>query len=142
MHDFTPIRSILGGALIGLSAVLLLLFDGRIAGISGMFNRLVPIKKNDFAWRAFFLIGLICGGAMYYFVPSIQFHPRTQFPIYLLVLSGFLVGMGTKIGSGCTSGHGVCGVAIMSPRSIAATIVFLITGIGTVSIIRHLVGIS
>lgn len=138
MQHFTPISALIGGSLIGLSAVLLLALHGRIAGISGIFHGLYPPQKNNFLWRVLFLVGLIIGGEIYYLIPQIHFTPRTHFPIYLLVLAGFLVGIGTKFSGGCTSGHGVCGIARTSPRSLIATIVFFIFGILTVYFVRHI----
>lgn len=142
MQNFTPVSALIGGSLIGLSAALLMLLNGKISGISGMFHGLFPFKKNEFTWRALFLIGLILGGSVYYLLPQIHFSLRTNYPIYLLILSGFLVGIGTKIGSGCTSGHGVCGIARMSPRSFVATGVFFISGVFTVYVFRHLWSLS
>lgn len=137
MDDFTPISSLIGGMLIGLSAVLMLWLSGRIAGISSIFHGMVPPKKNDFLWRVLFLIGLISGGLLYHLIPQLQFETRTNYPIYLLISAGFLVGMGTKLSGGCTSGHGVCGIARLSLRSIVATIIFFTFGLITVFLIKH-----
>lgn len=137
MQNFTPISALIGGALIGLGSSLLLFINGRISGISGMVHDLFPIRKNESAWRALFLIGLIIGGFVYYLLPQIHFSMRSHYPAGLLILSGFLVGVGTKIGSGCTSGHGICGIARMSPRSFVATIIFCMFGILTVYVLRH-----
>lgn len=137
MQNFTPISALIGGSLIGLSATLLMFLNGRIAGISGMLHGL-PFKKKEFIWRALFLIGLIIGGFVYYLLPQIHFSLRSHYSTHLLILSGFLVGIGTKLGSGCTSGHGVCGIARMSQRSFVATGVFIIFGGGTVYFLRHL----
>lgn len=137
MENFTPISALIGGAMIGLSAVLLLWVSGRIAGISGIFHGLLPARSNDFLWRIIFLIGLIIGSQSYWFIPQIHFIPRHNYSILLLVVSGFLVGFGTKISGGCTSGHGVCGIARMSPRSFLATIVFLVFGFITVYLLKH-----
>lgn len=142
MHNFTPISSLIGGALIGLSAVLLLWLNGRIAGVSGIFHGLFPPHKNDFAWRVLFIIGLIAGSFIYYYLPQIHFTPRTHYPIYLLILSGFLVGIGTRMSGGCTSGHGVCGIARMSSRSFVAAVVFFIFGILSVYLVRHVWGVT
>jgi uncharacterized protein len=129
MQNFTPVSALIGGSLIGLSVTLLMFLNGRIAGISGMLHGLLPFKENEFTWRVLFLIGLIIGGFVYYLLPQIHFSQRSHYSIYLLVLSGFFVGIGTKLGSGCTSGHGVCGIARMSPRSFVATGVFFIFGL-------------
>lgn len=142
MTNFTPISALIGGVLIGFSAVLLLWFNGRIAGISGIFHGLCPPTKNDFLWRFIFLIGLILGSQIYYFFPQIHFSPRTNFPTYLLILAGLFVGIGTKLGGGCTSGHGVCGIARLSLRSFVATIVFIMFGFITVYVVRHIWGIT
>ncbi|MBA2655332.1 MAG: YeeE/YedE family protein [Gammaproteobacteria bacterium] len=138
MTTFTPISSLIGGSLIGLSAILLFLLNGRIAGISGIFHGLFPIHKNDFFWRLLFLIGLIAGSLIYYIFPQIHFTPRSHFPISLLLLAGFLVGIGTRLGGGCTSGHGVCGIARLSFRSFVATVIFFVFGVITVYFVRHI----
>lgn len=138
MQQFTPISALIGGGLIGLSASLFFWLNGRIAGISGLFHGLFQSNKNDFLWRFLFLIGLIAGGQIYYLVPQIQFSARTQYPISVLMLSGFLVGLGTKLSGGCTSGHGICGIARLSRRSLVATGVFFIAGILTVYVVRHI----
>lgn len=142
MQNFTPISALIGGSLIGLSAVLLFWLNGRIAGVSGIFHGLFPPHKNDFLWRFLFLLGLIIGSTIYYILPQIHFIPRTHYPISFLVLAGVLVGIGTKLSGGCTSGHGLCGIARMSARSFVATITFVIFGLLTVFVIRHLWGIS
>lgn len=138
---FTPYRGLLGGILIGLSSVLFLLFNGRIAGISGFIHGLLPLNKSQQLWRAAFLSGLILSGLLYYVIPSIQFPLRTDYPVYLLLAGGFCVGFGTRMGQGCTSGHGVCGMARISRRSIAATITFFVAAVITTFILRHLLGI-
>jgi hypothetical protein len=142
MQNFTPVSSLIGGGLIGCSAVLLLWLNGRIAGVSGIFNGLFPPHKNDFAWRILFLMGLVIGSFIYYIIPQIHFTPRVHYPIFLLITSGFLVGIGTRLGRGCTSGHGVCGIARMSKRSIIATITFFIFGLLSTYFIRHIWNIS
>lgn len=142
MQHFTPISALIGGMLIGLSASLFLWLNGRIAGISGLFHGLFLNDKRDFLWRFLFLIGLIAGSQIYYLFPEIAFTPRTHYPIFLLILSGFLVGLGTKIGGGCTSGHGICGIARMSVRSITATLVFILFGVASLYFIRHIWGLT
>lgn len=142
MENFTPISALLGGSLIGLSIVLLFWLNGRIAGVSGIFHGLFPPHKNDFLWRMLFIIGLISGGLIYHLLPQIHSTPRTHYPVFLLLLAGILVGIGTKLSGGCTSGHGVCGLARMSTRSITATIIFFIFGLLSVYFIRHIVGLS
>jgi uncharacterized protein len=138
MQDFTPISALIGGAFIGLSAVMLLWLNGRIAGISGIFHGLYPPRRKDFLWRLLFLLGLILGSQIYYCLPQIHFTPRSHYPVYLLLLAGFLVGIGTKLSGGCTSGHGVCGIARLSRRSIIATIIFFIFGLLTVYFLKHI----
>lgn len=142
MQNFTPISALLGGGLIGLSAVLFLWLNGRIAGISGIFHGLFPFHKEDFFWRVLFILGLVSGSLIYYLLPQIQFTPRTHYPIPLLLFSGVLVGIGSRLGSGCTSGHGVCGIARMSKRSFIATMIFFLFGLLSTYFIRHIWNIS
>lgn len=142
MNNFTPWSALAGGLLIGAAATWLLLLNGRIAGVSNIVSGLFPWKRNDVAWRLLFLAGLVAGAGLYYYgfggnAPV----PRTEFPGWLLAVAGLLVGFGTSFGSGCTSGHGVCGLGRLSLRSLAATIIFLVTGIVTTTIVRHLFGV-
>lgn len=141
LTEFTPYRGLIGGFLIGLSAVLFLWLNGRMAGISGLVHGLCPPEKNMQFWRITFLVGLIVGGLSFYLFPIIQFPLRTHYPVYLLIIGGFLVGFGTRMGHGCTSGHGVCGIARLSMPSVIATLAFFLSGAMTVFIIRHLIGI-
>lgn len=140
MESFTPISASIGGALIGLSAVFLMWSVGRIAGISGILGGLFTATKNDRLWRVSFLIGLILGPTLVSFwneeLLDVTFPVKGPF----LILAGVLVGLGTQLGSGCTSGHGVCGNARLSMRSLIATATFMITGIVTVFILKHFVG--
>ncbi len=138
MTDFTPISASIGGALIGLSAVMLLWTNGRIAGISGILNG--AIRGDDRAWRWWFLGGLIAGCAIWALAGGIDFPEREGFPLSLLIGGGLLVGFGTRLGSGCTSGHGICGIGRLSNRSIIATITFLVCGMITVFVVRHVLG--
>ena len=138
---FTPYKALIGGSLIGVSAVLFLWLNGRIAGISGLFHHLYTPGKPLFNWRFAFLIGLVLGGFSYFIIPGIQFSLRTDYPIYLLLCGGFFVGFGTRMGPGCTSGHGVCGIARLSKRSVVATIVFMLSALVTVFILRHILGV-
>ena len=132
---------LLGGALIGISASLLLWLDGRIAGISGMVNGLTGASTSDRGWRVAFLIGLmLVGGLMLHGLPMVP--PRTGFSATLLVVAGLLVGFGTSMGSGCTSGHGVCGLGRLSMRSLVAVLVFMFTAMVTVFVARHLLGVA
>lgn len=139
MENFTPVSALLGGALIGMSVSLFLLFNGRMAGISGIMNGL--INHNDKLWRGLFLIGLMIGGTVFQTMtePMVL---REDYPLLLLIIGGFLVGLGTKMGSGCTSGHGICGIANFSIRSIVATLTFMLSGFVTVFIIKHVLGIN
>jgi uncharacterized protein len=140
MTDFTPLSSALGGALIGFSALILFLLNGRIAGISGILGTLLAFRPGEIAWRLAFLAGLVAAPALYAAAGG-HLPPLTvTSSIPLLVIGGFLVGFGTRLGSGCTSGHGVCGIARLSPRSIAATLIFMAAAAVTVFIMRHLVG--
>ncbi|HAZ7573517.1 YeeE/YedE family protein [Legionella sp. PATHC032] len=134
---FTPYLSAVGGLLIGLSAVLFLWLDGRIAGISGMIHGLCPPEKPFTVWRIAFLFGLAAAGLFYFVSPVVQFPLRTHYPVLLLLIGGFLVGFGTRMGQGCTSGHGVCGLARFSKRSFIATLLFILSAVITVYLIRH-----
>ncbi len=136
---FTPWLSLAGGLLIGIAAVVFLLFNGRIAGISGILGGLFELPRDDIALRAAFLAGLLISPLLYRLLlepPMIDVETNTVG----LVVAGILVGFGTRLGSGCTSGHGVCGLALGSPRSIVATAVFVVTGMGAVYIVRHILG--
>jgi len=132
----------LGGALIGLSVSLLLLFNGRMAGISGIMNGLFSAPKKEEIWRGLFLVGLILGAVIFQLLTNNSIQLRLDYPIWLIVLGGFLVGVGTRMGSGCTSGHGICGIANFSIRSITATITFMLSGMVTVFILKHLLGVA
>lgn len=142
MENFTPYSALAGGALIGLAATLLLLFNGRIAGISGMMSGLINANRAELFWRGAFLIGIVIGALVFNQIKPDFYHPREHFPIWLLAIGGFLVGFGTRMGNGCTSGHAVCGIARYSVRSIVATLTFMSSGFVTVYIIRHLLGVS
>ena len=140
MENFTPIASTVGGALIGLSAAVLLLTNGKIAGISGIAGGLLaPPVKGDAAWRIAFMIGLMVVGTIgaTLFPSAITTLSR---PTGTLIAAGILVGLGTRVGNGCTSGHGVCGMGRGSRRSIVATLVFMTTAGLTVFVTRHLMG--
>ena len=137
--SFTPWSSLLGGALIGTSATLLLLFDGRVAGISGIVGGLLEPAPRETAWRALFVAGLLAGGLLVLALRPAAFGaPVVSLP--LTALGGLLVGFGTRLGSGCTSGHGVCGISRLSPRSLVATATFMATGVAAAFVVRHLLG--
>ncbi|HEU4580428.1 MAG TPA: YeeE/YedE thiosulfate transporter family protein [Polyangiaceae bacterium] len=139
MTLFTPYASLAGGALIGLAASLLLIGQGRIAGISGIASNALLGKPGDRGWRAAFLLGLVlAGSASLIFAPAAVGHSPRR--LALIAVAGLLVGIGTRLGSGCTSGHGVCGVSRLSPRSLVATLTFLLTGALTVTLVRSLGG--
>jgi hypothetical protein len=140
MDNFTPVSAAIGGALIGLSAVLLMVFTGRIAGISGIFAGLINPKTTDRAWRAAFVGGLIAAPLAAALLSHIVPAPRMPGSYITVVIGGLLVGFGTRLGSGCTSGHGICGIARLSPRSIVATGVFMIAAIIVVALTHHTFG--
>ncbi len=140
MENFTPISALAGGILIGISATLLLWLNGQIAGISGIFRGVLKMRSPDRAWRSLFLLGLVIGGAIWWYGFGPTFTPRTEFPLSLLVLAGLLVGFGSRIGNGCTSGHGVCGIGRTSGRSLASTMTFFSVALATTFIVRHLLG--
>ena len=131
--NFTPIEAFLGGLIIGFSVVLFYIANGRIAGISGIVNNSIFSNVNRFD-NILFVIGLVIGPMIYKIIinPEINFNISNSIP--LLITAGFLVGVGTKIGSGCTSGHGICGISRLSKRSIVATLIFMISAILTVFI--------
>lgn len=136
---FTPWTSLAGGLLIGLAAALFLLFNGRIAGISGIVGGLLKPARGDIAWRIAFTAGLVIAPLVYALAaPLPQVHVEASYPV--LLIAGLLVGIGTRYGSGCTSGHGICGLSRRSPRSVMATIAFMFAGFVTVYIARHLIG--
>lgn len=134
---FTPWASLAGGMLIGLAAALLILFNGRIAGISGILGGLLRPRSGDLGWRIAFLAGLIGTPLLYRLwqaLPAVRIDAGTP----ALIVAGLLVGVGVRYGAGCTSGHGVCGLSRLSPRSLAATCAFMAVGFLTVYLLRHL----
>lgn len=140
MENFTPLESTIGGALIGVAAALLMLFHGRIAGISGVAGGLLSPKPGDLGWRVLFVAGLVVGGLAIYALQPSSFAIGIERSPVALVLAGLMVGFGTRLGSGCTSGHGVCGLSRLSPRSLAATLTFMATGMATAAVVTHLFG--
>lgn len=137
MH-FTPWSSIAGGLLIGIATAILLLFNGKVAGISGILGGLFHPMRSDFAWRIAFVFGLLIAPLIYSLTISLP-TVSIDADINSLIVAGLLVGIGTRYGSGCTSGHGVCGLSRFSPRSLVATISFILAGFVTVFIVRHLI---
>ena len=140
MDNFTPFSGFGGGLLIGLSATLLLLLNGRVAGISGIVGGSLMVWRDDFAWRIAFLVGLVLGPVLYAAAlgtePTIALQANTGG----LIVAGILVGFGTQLGAGCTSGHGVCGLARGSARSLVATVVFMAVAMMAVYVRRHMFG--
>ena len=136
-QHFTPWTSLAGGMLIGLAAAILILFNGRIAGISGILGGLLRPRSGDLGWRIAFLAGLIGTPLLYQVwqaLPPVRIDAGTP----ALIVAGLLVGVGVRYGAGCTSGHGVCGLSRLSPRSLAATMAFMAAGFLTVYLLRHL----
>jgi uncharacterized protein len=132
VENFTPISGLIGGVLIGLATTLMLLLNGRIAGISGIVGGLLARKGSEVGWRAVFVAGLLLGAFVYMLATGGAFPVRVEASLPVMVVAGLLVGFGTRLGSGCTSGHGVSGIARFSKRSIVATLVFMGSGIITV----------
>nr|WP_315249457.1 YeeE/YedE family protein [uncultured Duganella sp.] len=138
-NNFTPWTSLAGGLMIGIATALFLVFNGRIAGISGIVGGLLTPARGDIAWRLAFVGGLVLSPLVFSTIaPLPQVHIEASYSV--LILAGLLVGIGTRYGSGCTSGHGVCGLSRRSPRSMVATVAFMFAGFVTVYLVRHLVG--
>ncbi len=141
MHNFTPLSGFLGGALIGLAAAALMLLTGRIAGISGIFGGLLTHGAKDRDWRLAFIAGLVAAPLIAALVTGAPLPaPTMPTSLIVVVVAGLLVGFGSRMGGGCTSGHGVCGIARLSARSIAATAIFMAAAIATVALMRHVIG--
>ncbi|QJW84450.1 YeeE/YedE family protein [Ramlibacter terrae] len=136
-RSFTPRSAAIGGVLIGLAAALLVLFNGRIAGVSGVLGGLLRPRDGDVGWRGAFVFGLVAAPLAYALFARLP-RPQIDASWGALVLAGLLVGIGTRYGAGCTSGHGVCGISRLSLRSVAATGLFMAAGFATVYVIRHL----
>lgn len=136
-NNFTPWASLAGGLMIGLASALFLLFNGRIAGISGIVGGLLRPVRGDVVWRLAFAVGIVSAPLLFSAVrPLPDTEIEAGYP--MLIIAGLLVGIGTRYGSGCTSGHGVCGLSRRSPRSLAATVAFMLAGFATVFVARHL----
>lgn len=136
----TVTRPLLGGILIGFAVSSLLFLNGRIAGVSGILNGVLTPLKTDTAWRVAFLLGLVSGGIVLYTANPEFFANSVKRPVPVIVTAGFLVGFGTVMGSGCTSGHGVCGMSRLSPRSIVATVIFILSGMLSVAAYKAFIG--
>jgi hypothetical protein len=136
---FTPWTSLAGGVTLGFAAALLLLLVGRTLGISGIVDGALTARDREFGWRATFLLGLLAAptALKLFFIPT---SPNIDMSWTQLAIAGLLVGFGTRLGSGCTSGHGICGLSRLSPRSLVATLTFMSTGFVTVYVVRHLAG--
>ncbi len=140
MHNFTPLAALIGGILIGLSASAILLLEGKIAGVSGICAGVLNPARGDTAWKVSFIGGLLAGGILLrIFLPS-AFDFGIIRPYGMLVIAGLLVGFGTRLGNGCTSGHGVCGISRLSPRSMVATATFMASGALVVYLVNHVLG--
>ena len=141
MENFTPLPSLIGGVLIGLASVWLLAANGRIAGVSGILHGLFAQPPGDRLWRLFFILGLVTAGIAWhaYAGPA---PAREGFGLGWAAAAGLLVGFGTRIGGGCTSGHGVCGLGRLSLRSLVAVAIFMATGVVTAVIVRHVIGVA
>jgi len=140
--DFTPVSALAGGLLIGAAATLLLWLNGRIAGVSGIVDHALAPQPGDLGWRLCFIVGLVAGGAIgFAVVPDSLPKSAVDSPL-LIALAGLLVGVGTSYAAGCTSGHGVCGLARRSARSLVGTLVFMAAGMVTVFVIRHVLHVG
>ncbi len=130
-------NAIIGGVLIGLASALMLILNGRVAGIAGIYNGILGFVKNDTAWRVAFVAGLILAGVLFFQISPESFVNESKRSMPVIIISGFFVGFGTILGSGCTSGHGVCGISRGSVRSILATLTFMMAGIFTASLLGY-----
>jgi len=138
VENFTPVASFAGGVLIGLAAIMFMFFNGKIAGISGIFGGLLTANEGDTAWRLLFLAGLMTGALCHpLFAGEIHQPMQLDRTTLAVIVSGLLVGVGVRLGSGCTSGHGVCGIGRLAPRSLVATFLFMTAGIVSAVIVNH-----
>lgn len=138
--QFTPWSGLAGGMVIGMAVALLVLVNGRVAGISGVIGGLFKIQKGDIGWRLAFISGLVASPLVWQFFMALPaFHIEGSYVV--MAMAGLIVGIGTRYGSGCTSGHGVCGISRLSPRSVIATLLFMVAGFGTVYLTRHILGL-
>lgn len=141
MTSFTPLSAAFGEVLIGLSVSMLILLNGRIAGIGGILGGLLVVRRGDIAWRLAFIFGLVAAPAIYMALGGQLLSIAVTSSTTLLLVGGLIVGFGARLGAGCTSGHGICGIARLSLRSIVATAVFMATGALTVLVTRHILGV-
>jgi uncharacterized membrane protein YedE/YeeE len=137
--SFTPIQALLGGSLIGSAAVALMALHGRVAGMTGILTGVV-LPKGDWDWRLAFLLGAIVAPVLILLLTGTSLPLQAELPAWAITLGGLLVGFGVTFGGGCTSGHGVCGIARLSARSIVATLTFMVTTFVTVFVVRHVLG--
>jgi len=137
---FTPFASMAGGIILGLASAIFILVNGRILGISGILGGLLPPKAGDTTWRVFFLLGMLAAPTVFHAVVPAQYitAPRIDASGWMVIAAGLLVGIGTRYASGCTSGHGVCGLSRLSPRSLVATLSFMGAGFVMVYVLRHI----
>ncbi|NQU60217.1 MAG: YeeE/YedE family protein [Rhodospirillales bacterium] len=140
MENFTPIASLVGGLLIGLAAVMLMALNGHIAGVTGVMRGVLQPKSGDVMWRVAFLLGLVAGPAIYQVFAGPVNSTLNTSSVPIIIAGGLLVGFGTTLGNGCTSGHGICGLGRISKRSLAATMAFMATAVLTVYVSRHIIG--
>jgi len=140
MIEFSPVSATIGGVLIGASTVLLLWLNGRVAGVSGILYGIFNRERSDRDWRILFVAGLILGGLLYQGITDQPLSTRSDFPPLTLIVAGLLVGAGTRLGSGCTSGHAVCGISRLSLRSVIATLTFVSAAMMTATFMRFLFG--
>ncbi|EGR1341772.1 YeeE/YedE family protein [Vibrio parahaemolyticus] len=139
MLNVIPWESLFGGILLGISATILLLVNGKIAGISGIMNGIMSPKKGDYSWRLLFAVGMIAGGLISVLMLGVAAPSTANLSLWMVIAAGLLVGIGTRLGNGCTSGHGICGMGRLSKRSIVATCVFMAIAGLTVFVRLHLV---
>ena len=140
-NHFTPWASLIGGLLLGVASAVFILINGRILGISGILGGLLPPKVGDIGWRVAFLLGMLAAPTVFMALApaGLASEPRIDAGFWTVVLAGLLVGLGTRYASGCTSGHGVCGLSRLSPRSLVATLSFMGAGFFIVYIVRHII---
>ncbi|EHE7896115.1 YeeE/YedE family protein [Vibrio parahaemolyticus] len=139
MLNVIPWESLFGGILLGISATILLLVNGKIAGISGIMNGIMSPKKGDYSWRLLFAVGMIAGGLISVLMLGVAVPSTANLSLGMVIVAGLLVGIGTRLGNGCTSGHGICGMGRLSKRSIVATCVFMAVAGLAVFVRLHLV---